>query len=76
MTSATLVAPLEPVTPSQRPGARQNYNCPECRQGLRVFGRGRHRVYFEPADERSGELVMNGVCPGCGRGLPGKNGVG
>jgi ssDNA-binding Zn-finger/Zn-ribbon topoisomerase 1 len=76
MTGATLVAPLESVTPSRHRDARQTYRCPDCEHGLRVFGRGRHRVYFELGDERFGEPVMNGVCPACGQGLPGKNATG
>ena len=52
------------------------YSCPGCEHGLRVFGRGRHRVYFELADGRSEDPVMNGRCPACGQGLPGKNPTG
>ena len=52
------------------------YECPECGHVLRVSGVGRHRVYFERDEERSVDPVMNGACPGCGRGLPGKNSAG
>ena len=76
MTSATLIAPLGSVTPSRWPDSRQSYGCPECEHGLRVFGRGRHRVYFQLADDRLDEPVMNRVCPGCGCGLPGKSTTG
>ena len=48
------------------------YQCP-CGHRLRVFGGGRHRIYFEPANQLLDDPVMNGVCPNCGRGLPGKN---
>jgi hypothetical protein len=40
---------------------------------LRVSGLGRHRVYFEPEDERAEHPVMDRVCPECAHGLPGKN---
>ena len=48
------------------------YRC-ECGHVLRVFGLGRHRVYFEPADARLHDPVMNHVCPECGRELRGQN---
>ena len=76
MTAATLVAPVEPVAPSRRPDSRQVYSCPDCAHGLRVFGRGRHRVYFELDDDRSRQPVMNGACPVCGHSLPGKTATG
>lgn len=49
---------------------RGEYRC-ECGHILRVFGRGRHRVYFERDNTTLDEPVMNRVCPQCGRGLPG-----
>jgi predicted RNA-binding Zn-ribbon protein involved in translation (DUF1610 family) len=49
------------------------YRCPACGHVLRVSGLGRHRVYFEPDDERSGVPIISRVCPACGRGLPGKS---
>ena len=52
---------------------RREYRC-ECGHALRVFGGGRHRVYFEPTNARLDDPVMNRVCPECRRGLPGKNG--
>jgi hypothetical protein len=48
------------------------YRC-ACGHRLRVFGGGRHRIYFEPANLLLDDPVMNGVCPNCGRGLPGKS---
>jgi len=36
-----------------------------------VSGLGRHRLYFD----RPNTLVMDGVCPVCRHGLPGKNGL-
>jgi hypothetical protein len=51
---------------------RGEYRC-ECGHELRVFGGGRHRVYFEPSNTRLDDPVMNRVCPECGRGLRGKN---
>jgi hypothetical protein len=45
----------------------------ECGRLLRVFGGGRHRVFFEPGDVALADPVLTGVCAGCGRRLPGKN---
>ncbi len=73
MTSATLIAPPERIAPSAKPDRRPTYSCPQCGHVLRVSGVGRHRVYFEPGDERADDPVMNRVCPECGLGLPGKN---
>ena len=80
MASVTLIAPPEalPISgPEALPisaivGRRGGYRC-RCGHELRVFGGGRHRVYFEPADARLDDPVMNRVCPACGCGLPGKN---
>jgi hypothetical protein len=39
-----------------------------------MIGGGRHRVYFEVDDAgRFDDPVMNRVCPGCRKALPGKN---
>jgi hypothetical protein len=69
------VAGGTPIGPAVRaePDARRTWTCPGCGHVLRVSGLGRHRVYFEPADERSADPVMGRACPACGRGLPGKN---
>ena len=72
MTSGTLIAPTEPPPVSLGPDRRVEHRC-ECGHVLRVFGDGRHRVYFEPSNVRLDDPVMNRVCPNCGRGLPGKN---
>ena len=48
------------------------YRC-ECGHVLRVYGGGRHRVYFEPDNTRLDDPIMNRACPACGSGLPGKN---
>jgi len=72
MASATLIAPAEGPVVSGSSDRISEYRC-ECGHVLRVFGRGRHRVYFEPANTALDDPVMNRVCPGCGRGLPGKN---
>ena len=53
-------------------GRTGEYRC-ECGHVLRVFGRDRHRIYFELANARLDDPVMNRACPACGRGLPGKN---
>jgi hypothetical protein len=72
MASATLIAPVERSPWLQDPDQGPEYRC-ECGHILRVFGGGRHRVYFELGDEGIDDPVMNRVCPECGRGLPGKN---
>ena len=71
MATALQAEPTEPqVSDSRaRPG---EYRC-ECGHVLRVYGGGRHRVYFESEDAGFKDPVMNRVCPECGRGLPGKN---
>jgi hypothetical protein len=48
------------------------YRC-QCGHVFRVFGGGRHQVYLEPENVALDDPIMNGVCPVCGRGLPGKN---
>jgi hypothetical protein len=48
------------------------YSC-ACGHQLSVFGGGRHRIYFELDNLSLDDPVMNGVCPSCGRGLPGKS---
>lgn len=73
MTGATLIAPPQRFADSGLSDPRSTYSCPECGHVLRVFGGGRHRVYFDLGDERLDDPVMNGVCPECGRGLSGKN---
>jgi predicted RNA-binding Zn-ribbon protein involved in translation (DUF1610 family) len=73
MASATLIAPAERLAPSREPDPRRTYSCRECGHVLRLSGLGRHCVYFELDDVRSSDPVMNGVCPECGEGLPGKN---
>ena len=69
MTAGTLIAPPEarPVSPSV--DRRGEYRC-ECGHVLRVFGGGRHRVYFETTNTRLDDPAMDRVCPGCGRGCP------
>lgn len=72
MASGTLIAPTEEPRVSGISGRRDEFRC-ECGHLLRVFGGGRHRVYFEPANTALGDPVMNGVCSECGRGLPWTN---
>jgi hypothetical protein len=72
MTSGTLIEPPEAPPTSGIVDRRGEYRC-ECGHVLRVFGGGRHRVYFEPGNARLDDPVMNGRCGQCGRGLPGKN---
>jgi hypothetical protein len=71
MASGTLIAPVEQPPVAGIPDRRGEYRC-ECGHVLRVFGGGRHRVYFEPRNAPLNDPVMNRVCPECGRGLPGK----
>jgi hypothetical protein len=65
----THAGPAEPPAPAGQNAA--DYVC-ACGHPLRVFGGGRHRVYFERDNLALDSPVMNGVCPVCGRGLPGK----
>lgn len=73
MGSATLIAPPERSARSEQTDRTPVHRC-GCGHALKVFGGGRHRVYFELGDSRLDDPVMNRVCPACGRGLPGKNG--
>jgi hypothetical protein len=65
MATASVAARGNPVRSTE-------YHC-QCGHDLRVFGGGRHRVYFELGDAKLDDPVMNRVCPDCGQGLPGKN---
>jgi hypothetical protein len=58
--------------PAAGQAATREYRC-ECGHVLRVFGGGRHRVYFELTNARLDDPVMDRACPECGCGLPGKN---
>lgn len=73
MTTGTVTARGERLPPPANPQLRPPYRCAECGHVLRVSGLGRHRVYFEVADERLDHPVIDRVCPECGQGLPGKN---
>ena len=73
MATATKTGGLQDAAPiSAGAEQRPEYRC-ECGHGLLEFGGGRHRRYFELANTRLDDPVMNRVCPACGRGLPGKN---
>lgn len=50
------------------------YQC-SCGHEFRVFGSGRHRVYFELNDAALAEPVMSGICPDCRGELPGERAV-
>lgn len=71
MAGPPLITPSGEPAPPGRPGRGPSYSCPGCGHVLRVSGLGRHRLYFD----RPNTLVMNGVCPVCRHGLPGKNGL-
>lgn len=68
---AELVAPAEPTVTAPTSARRADYHC-KCGHALRVFGVGRHRIYFETGNARLDDPVTNRACPQCGRGLPGK----
>jgi rubredoxin len=71
MASATLNAPKHGTLAPATTGRRE-YECRRCGHVLEVFGLGHHRIYFEPANLRLDDPIMNGLCPECGLGLPGK----
>jgi hypothetical protein len=48
------------------------YGC-ACGHGFKVYGRDRHRRYYEYDDAAHVDPVMTRVCPICERRLPGKN---
>jgi hypothetical protein len=70
-TSETLTPPSEDPPASAAVDPRGQYRC-SCGHVLRVFGRGRHRVYFAPGSTRRDDPVMDGACPACAGRLPGK----
>ena len=72
MPSATLIAPRRAVGLPEQSVRGPSYRC-ECGHVLRVFGGGRHRVYFELGNTGLDDPVMNRVCPECEHDLPGKN---
>ncbi len=72
MAAATLIAPAGQPRAFRSSDRRPEYRC-ECGHVLRVFGGGRHRVYFQPGNAQLDDSVMNRVCPQCETGLPGKN---
>jgi len=59
---------------SGTPDVARTHSC-ACGHELRVFGSGRHRIYFELSDDSRDQPVMSGVCPGCREPLPGKRAV-
>ncbi len=73
-TAAPIAPPAERHAHTEQRQTTPLYRC-SCGHVLRVSGLGRHRVYFELTDERLDDPVMNGVCPACQCGLPGKNHV-
>jgi hypothetical protein len=66
------IARLEPSSVSAIAGRRGEFRC-ACGQRLRVFGLGRHRVYFEPGSAQLEDPLIAQTCPRCGRELPGSN---
>jgi hypothetical protein len=70
--SATLIATRRRSALPEQSVPGPSYRC-ECGRVMRMFGGGRHRVYFELGDSRLDDPVMDGACPQCGQGLPGKN---
>ena len=65
------------ATATQAPAVAgtRTYDCPTCGYTLQVFGRDRHRIYFEMADEHLDDPVMDRACPECDDSLPGKTGA-
>ena len=53
------------------PAMAHDYTC-TCGHVLRVSGLGRHRIYFPVDSRRLDDPIMDGLCPNCGKGLPGK----
>lgn len=72
MVGGTLITRRKPSAHTRPANHEAVYRC-ECGHALWVFGGGRHRVYFEPGNSRLDNPVMDGACPQCGRGLPGKS---
>ncbi len=78
MATATHEAPVarpdeaDPSSTSAISPRSGEYHC-ACGHALRVFGVGRHRIYFEAGSARLDAPVMNRACSQCGRGLPGMN---
>jgi len=66
-----VIAPPRTASATTAHERRPIYRC-DCGHVLQVFGRGRHRVYFEGTDLPLKAPVMDNSCPGCGDGLPGK----
>jgi predicted RNA-binding Zn-ribbon protein involved in translation (DUF1610 family) len=50
--------------------SRSLYRCAACGHELRVFGGGRHRIYFPVENLRLDDPIMTHCCPDCGRSLP------
>ncbi len=65
-------SPSVPASP-ERVLRHREYRCTSCGHAMRVYGLGRHRVYFNTFESPPDDVVMNGVCPQCGAELPGKN---
>ncbi len=72
MTSGTLIASAEEPLVAVSSHLRPDYRC-KCGHVLRVFGGGRHRVYFEPGNTRLDDPLMDRLCPRCETALPGRN---
>ena len=70
-TTGMPIAPRESSEPLDQHEHERICRC-TCGHPLRVFGGGRHRIYFE-LEASPENPVVNGVCPACGRGLPGKS---
>ena len=69
-TATQLSSPSSPAVTGT--AGRDQYRC-DCGHALRVSGLGRHRIYFPLDNADLNDPVMTGLCPACGRGLPGKN---
>jgi hypothetical protein len=72
MATATLTGPERSSPSAESQADARVYRC-ACGNTLRVFGLGRHRVYFQRDETGSEDAVLNRVCPACQRVLPGKS---
>jgi hypothetical protein len=57
--------------PKMQDSRARRWQC-QCGQAYRIFGEGRHRLYW-PEGAGDKDAVMDGCCVRCGRPLPGKH---
>jgi hypothetical protein len=64
MATATLTAPERGSASAEQQADARVYRC-ACGSTLRVFGLGRHRVYFQRDETAAEDAVLNRGCPAC-----------